>query len=41
MLAIPRNEFPQFPAALSFAMLLDPADGLAVSFLPEEPLTPR
>lgn len=24
MLANPRNEFPQFPAALSFAMLLDP-----------------
>ncbi|HTS99282.1 MAG TPA: PadR family transcriptional regulator [Streptosporangiaceae bacterium] len=24
MLATPRNEFPQFPAALSFAMLLDP-----------------
>ena len=30
MLAMPRNEFPQFPAALSFAMLLDPADVLAV-----------
>lgn len=30
MLAMPRNEFPQFPAALSFAMLLDPADALAV-----------
>ena len=30
MLSTPRNEFPQFPAALSFAMLLDPADALAV-----------
>jgi DNA-binding PadR family transcriptional regulator len=30
MLAAPRNEFPQFPAALSFAMLLDPAEALAV-----------
>ena len=30
MLSMPRNEFPQFPAALSFAMLLDPADALAV-----------
>src|SRR6516225_8003173 len=26
MLARPRNEFPQFPAALSFVMLLSPAD---------------
>jgi DNA-binding PadR family transcriptional regulator len=26
MLALPRNEFPQFPAALSFMMLLPPAD---------------
>ena len=24
MLAVPRNEFPQFPAALSFAMMLGP-----------------
>ena len=30
MLAVPRNEFPQFPAALSFAMLLEPAEALAV-----------
>jgi len=30
MLAVPRNEFPDFPAALSFAMLLGPADLLAV-----------
>jgi DNA-binding PadR family transcriptional regulator len=28
MLAVPRNEYPEFPAALSFAMLLEPA-GLA------------
>jgi DNA-binding PadR family transcriptional regulator len=30
MLAEPRNEFPRFPAALSFAMLLGPADLQAV-----------
>jgi DNA-binding PadR family transcriptional regulator len=30
MLALPRNEFPQFPAALSFMMLLPPADAAAV-----------
>jgi DNA-binding PadR family transcriptional regulator len=30
MLAVPRNEFPWFPAALSFAMLLAPADAIAV-----------
>ncbi len=30
MLAVPRNEFPQFPAALSFAMLLGPDQLLAV-----------
>jgi DNA-binding PadR family transcriptional regulator len=30
MLSAPRNEFPQFPAALSFAMLLVPAQALAV-----------
>ena len=30
MLAAPRNEFPQFPAALSFAMLLEPGEALAV-----------
>jgi DNA-binding PadR family transcriptional regulator len=30
MLAVPRNEFPQFPAALSFAMLLEPAEARAV-----------
>jgi DNA-binding PadR family transcriptional regulator len=30
MLATPRNEFPEFPAALSFVMLLAPADALAV-----------
>jgi DNA-binding PadR family transcriptional regulator len=30
MLATVRNEFPQFPAALSFAMLLPPAQALAV-----------
>jgi len=30
MLAVPRNEFPQFPAALSFAMLLPPEQTLAV-----------
>ena len=29
MLAVPRNEFPQFPAALSFAMLLGPGELLA------------
>jgi DNA-binding PadR family transcriptional regulator len=30
MLALPRNEFPQFPAALSFMMLLPPAHTRAV-----------
>jgi DNA-binding PadR family transcriptional regulator len=30
MLATPRNEFPRFPAALSFAMLLPPEQVLAV-----------
>ncbi|MGA3154547.1 MAG: PadR family transcriptional regulator [Streptosporangiaceae bacterium] len=30
MLAAPRNEFPQFPAALSFIMLLAPGQALAV-----------
>jgi DNA-binding PadR family transcriptional regulator len=30
MLAQPRNEFPQFPAALSFMMLLPPAEATAV-----------
>jgi DNA-binding PadR family transcriptional regulator len=30
MLATPRNEFPRFPAALSFAMLLGPGDLLAL-----------
>src|SRR5215475_1086854 len=30
MLARPRNEFPQFPAALSFIMLLAPADAADV-----------
>jgi len=30
MLARPRNEFPQFPAALSFIMLLSPAEAAAV-----------
>jgi DNA-binding PadR family transcriptional regulator len=30
MLAAPRNEFPQFPAALSFAMLLDPREAMAI-----------
>ncbi len=30
MLASPRNEFPRFPAALSFAMLLGPRDLLAL-----------
>jgi DNA-binding PadR family transcriptional regulator len=30
MLARPRNEFPQFPAALSFIMLLAPADAATV-----------
>jgi DNA-binding PadR family transcriptional regulator len=30
MLSAPRNEFPEFPAALSFAMLLDPNEVLAV-----------
>jgi len=29
MLAVPRNEFPEFPAALSFAMLLPPPEALA------------
>ncbi len=30
MLATPRNEFPQFPAALSFFMMLSPDEALAV-----------
>ena len=30
MVARPRNEFPQFPAALSFVMLLAPDDAMAV-----------
>jgi DNA-binding PadR family transcriptional regulator len=30
MLARPRNEYPQFPAALSFIMLLSPAEAAAV-----------
>jgi DNA-binding PadR family transcriptional regulator len=30
MLSVPRNEFPDFPAALSFAMLLGPAELLAM-----------
>jgi DNA-binding PadR family transcriptional regulator len=30
MLSVPRNEFPEFPAALSFAMLLGPRDLLAL-----------
>jgi DNA-binding PadR family transcriptional regulator len=30
MLAQPRNEFPQFPAALSFMMLLPPSEAVAV-----------
>src|SRR5215475_12789596 len=30
MLALPRNEFPQFPAALSFMMLLPAAEAAAV-----------
>jgi DNA-binding PadR family transcriptional regulator len=30
MLALPRNEFPQFPAALSFMMLLPPDEATAV-----------
>jgi DNA-binding PadR family transcriptional regulator len=30
MIAIPRNEFPQFPAALSFLMLLPPDEVIAV-----------
>ena len=30
MLATPRNEFPEFPAALSFVMTLDPATALTV-----------
>ena len=30
MLSVPRNEFPDFPAALSFAMLLGPAELCAV-----------
>ena len=29
MLARPRNEYPQFPAALSFVMLLSPAEAAA------------
>jgi hypothetical protein len=32
MLARPHNEFPQFPAALSFIMLLAPADAATVLF---------
>lgn len=30
MLSAPRNEYPEFPAALSFAMLLDPGEVAAV-----------
>jgi DNA-binding PadR family transcriptional regulator len=30
MLSTPRNEFPEFPAALSFVMLLDPEESLKV-----------
>ena len=30
MMAVPRNEFPQFPAALSFMMLLPPAEARTV-----------
>src|SRR5215469_14672599 len=30
MLALPRNEFPQFPAALSFMMLMPPTDAATV-----------
>ena len=30
MLALPRNEFPQFPAALSFVMLMPPSDAATV-----------
>ncbi len=30
MLSTPRNEFPEFPAALSFAMLLGPEETVAV-----------
>jgi DNA-binding PadR family transcriptional regulator len=30
MLASPRNDFPEFPAALSFAMVLPPKEALAV-----------
>jgi DNA-binding PadR family transcriptional regulator len=30
MLAVPRREFPQFPAALSFMMLMPPAEATAV-----------
>ena len=30
MLALPRNEFPQFPAALSFVMMLPPHEVIAV-----------
>jgi DNA-binding PadR family transcriptional regulator len=30
MLATPRNEFPQFPAALSFAMMLAPPEAMAL-----------
>src|SRR6266568_841422 len=37
MLAVPRNEFPQFPAALSFAMLLPPEQTLPrVTLLDDE-----
>jgi hypothetical protein len=36
MLASPRNEFPRFPAALAFAMLLGPRD-LVVSLEPARP----
>ena len=30
MLAVPRNEFPEFPAALSFIMMLGPDQALEV-----------
>lgn len=41
MLSVPRNEFPDFPAALSFAMLLGPAGLLAVLDRRAAPLRER
>ena len=41
MLSAPRNEFPEFPAALSFVMLLDPEEALAGAGAPGRPFSAR